>query len=65
MGWLNFGFELGRSFGILPSMTTQVKELTKQALALPAAERREMAETLFTSVDGFYATPEVEAAWEA
>jgi putative addiction module component (TIGR02574 family) len=43
-------------------MTTQAKELTKQALALTPEERVELAETLLTSVDGF-ATPEIEAAW--
>lgn len=44
-------------------MTTQVKELTKQALALKPAERVELAETLMASVEGF-ATPEIAAAWD-
>ncbi len=44
-------------------MTTQAKELTKQALALKPEERIELAETLLTSVDGF-ASPEIEAAWQ-
>jgi putative addiction module component (TIGR02574 family) len=43
-------------------MTTQARELTKQALALKPEERIELAETLLTSVDGF-ASPEIEAAW--
>ena len=43
-------------------MTTQAKELTKQALTLTPEERIELAETLMTSVDGF-ASPEIEAAW--
>ena len=43
-------------------MTTQAKELTRQALALKPEERIELAETLLTSVDGF-ASPEIEAAW--
>jgi putative addiction module component (TIGR02574 family) len=43
-------------------MTTQAKELTKQALSLTPEERIELAETLLTSVDGF-ASPEIEATW--
>ena len=43
-------------------MTTQAKELTRQALALKPEERIELAETLLTSVDGF-ASPEIEAVW--
>jgi len=43
-------------------MTTQAKELTRQALELKPEERIELAETLLTSVDGF-TSPEIEAAW--
>ena len=46
----------------LPTMTTQAKVLTKQALALKPEERVELAETLLASVEGF-ASPEIEAAW--
>ena len=43
-------------------MTTQAKELTRQALSLKPEERIELADTLLTSVDGLV-SPEIEAAW--
>lgn len=45
-------------------MTRQAQELTKQAMALPPEERIALAEALLTSVDGFFATPELEAEWQ-
>ena len=44
-------------------MTTQAKELTKQALALSPEERVKLADRLIASVDDF-ASPEIEAAWQ-
>jgi putative addiction module component (TIGR02574 family) len=57
-----FGFAIGGGPNKLSVVTTQAKQLTKQALALKPEERIELAEILLTSVDGF-ASAEIEAAW--
>jgi putative addiction module component (TIGR02574 family) len=44
-------------------MTTQAKELTRQALALKPEERVKLADRLIASVDAF-ASPKIETAWE-
>ena len=60
---IKFGFAPESQPDKLRGMTRQAEELTKQAMALQPEERIALAEALLTSVDGFFATPELEAEW--